>query len=165
MKEYWIVLSLSTTVEKNNTYLRCKNKDDVSDKLSSIHSFSEIKEKYTAMKNVFDFVDKASIIRVCHSVNCPEEYLFKIGAGNDTGIIGYDYPNNGSSKVLFPKSAQLKSISKISVNSEKVLMILSKEIGGKYYNKIEYEIKKNVNYELLKNIPDGIKVSLSVNKS
>lgn len=134
---------------------------DVSDKISSIHSFSEITEKYDAIKNVFDFIAKASEIKICYVVSCPEEYLFKIGTGNNIGIIGYDYPNSGSS-LLFPKSAQLKPISKLSKNPDRVLMILSKSINTKHYHKIEYEIKKDIHSELIKYIPDEIKVSSNI---
>lgn len=152
-------LDIDTNQGKQNTYLRCKNKEDISDKVSSIHSFSEITEKYSAMKNVFDFIAKAKEIKICYAVNCPEEYLFKIGTGNQTGVIGYDYPNNNPLNLLFPKSAQLKSISKISRSSDRVLMILSKNINEKYYDRIEFEIKKNICSELIEHIPDEIKIS------
>lgn len=162
---FWHLLGCSLNQDSNegkaNTYLRCKNKEDVSDKISSIHSFSEITEKYDAMKNVFDFIAKASEIKICYVVGCPEEYLFKIGTGNNIGTIGYDYPNSGSS-LLFPKSAQLKSISKLSKNPDRVLMIMSKNINTKHYHKIEYEIKKDIHSELIKHIPDEIKVSLNI---
>ena len=163
---FWHLLGCSldedTNDGKRHTYLRCKNKEDVSDKISSVHSFSEITEKHTAMKNVFDFIAKATEIKVCYVVGCPEEYLFKIGTGNDIGIIGYDYPNDGSSSLLFPKSAQLKPISKLSKNPDRVLMILSKSINKKHYHKIEYEVKKGIHSELRKKIPDEIKVSSNI---
>ena len=61
---FWNLLGCSLNLDindgKRNTYLRCKNKKDVSDKISSVHSFSEITEKHSAMKNVFDFIAKAS---------------------------------------------------------------------------------------------------------
>ena len=161
---FWHLLGCSldtdTNAGKQNTYLRCKNKEDVSNKISSIHSFAEITEKYSAMKNVFDFVTKASQIKICYTVNCPEEYLFKIGTGNNLGIIGYDYPNNNSASLLFPKSAQLKSISKISNKPDRVLMILSKSINEQHYHQIEYEIKKNIHLNLISSIPGEIKVSI-----
>lgn len=155
-------LDEDTNGGKHSTYLRCKNKEDVSDKVSSVHNFSEIEEKYLAMKNVFDFISKAKEIKICYAKNCPEEYLFRIGAGNNTGIVGYDYPNDNSSNLLFPKSAQLKSISKISRNPDRVLMILSRKISEKHYNKIEYEISKNVYFELKEQIPNEIKVSSTI---
>lgn len=155
-------LDKDTNAGKANTYLRCKNKEDVSDKISSIHSFSEIAEKHSAMKNVFNFIEKASEIKVCYVTGCPEEYIFKIGTGNSIGIIGYDYPNNVSSSLLFPKSAQLKSISKLSPKIDRVLMILSKAINEEHYHKIEYEVKKDISSELIKYIPEEIKVSLNI---
>lgn len=162
---FWHLLGCSLNQDSNegkaNTYIKCKNKEDVSDKISSIHSFSEITEKYDAMKNVFDFIAKASEIKICYVVGCPEEYLFKIGTGNNIGIIGYDHPNSSSS-LLFPKSAQLKPISKLSKNPDRVLMIMSKNINTKHYHKIEYEIKKDIHSELIKHIPDEIKVSLNI---
>ena len=88
--------------------------------------------------------------------------MFKIGTGNNTGIVGYDYPNDNSSNLLFPKSAQLKSISKISRNPHRVLMILSRKISEKHYNKIEYEISKNVHSELIEHVPYEIKVSSTI---
>lgn len=163
---FWHLLGCSldsdTNDGKHNTYLKCRNQEDVSDKISSVHSFSEITEKYSAVKNVFNFIEKASQVKICHVENCPEEYLFKIGVGNNIGIIGYDYPNDKSSNLLFPKSAQLKSISKLSKNPDRVLMILSKDIKQKYYYQIEYEIKKDIHSELIKYIPNDIKVSSNI---
>lgn len=156
-------LEEDTKEEKHNTYSKCKNKEDISNKVSSIHNFSEIEAKYLAMKNVFDFVSKANEIKICYTKNCPEEYLFKVGTGNNVGVIGYDYPNDKSSNLLFPKSAQLKSISKIARDSERVLMILSKRINEKHYNNIEYEIKKNIYSELIKHIPSDIRISSAIN--
>lgn len=155
-------LNEDTNDGKRSTYLKCKNKEDVSGKVSSVHNFSEIKEKYLAMKNVFDFISKANDIKICYPKKCPEEYLFRVGTGNNIGIIGYDYPNDNSSNLLFPKSAQLKSISKISRNPDRVLMILSRRISEKHYNKIEYEISKNVHSELIEHIPSEIKVSSTI---
>lgn len=105
---FWHLLGCSldkdTNAGKSNTYLRCKNKEDVSDKISSIHSFSEIAEKYSAMKNVFNFIEKASQIKVCYVAGCPEEH----------------------------------------------------------YHKIEYEVKKDISSELMKYIPNEIRVSLNL---
>ena len=162
---FWHLLGCSLDSDTNDgkriTYLKCRNQEDVSDKILSDRSFSEISEKYTAMKNVFNFIAKASEIKISYATNCPEEHLFTIGTGNDSGVIGYDYPNDGSSDLLFPKSAQLKSISKISQRPDRVLMIMSKEIMEKHYNKMEYEIKKNAHSEILKHIPETIKVSIN----
>lgn len=157
-------LDEDTNDGKRKTYLRCKNREDISNKVSSVHNFSEIEGKYLAMKNVFDFIAKAKEIKICYAVNCPEEYLFKIGAGNQTGIIGYDYPNNNPSNLLFPKSAQLKSIFKISRSPDRVLMILSKNISEKHYNKVEYELRKNIYSDLIEYIPDEMKVSSTLKK-
>ena len=41
-------------------------------------------------------------------------------------------------------------------------MILSKSINAKHYHKIEYEIKKDIHSELIKYIPDEIKVSSNI---
>lgn len=49
---------------KNNTYMKCKNREDISEKVSSIHSFSEIKGKSSAMENVFDFIEKANQVKI-----------------------------------------------------------------------------------------------------
>lgn len=144
---------------KNDTYVKCKDREDISEKVSSIHSFSEIKEKSTAMQNVFDFIEKANQIKIGYAIGCPEEYIFKIGTGNNLGIIGYDYPNKGKPNLLFPKSAQLKSLSKISRDTYKVIMILSKDISQRDYNNIEYEIKKDVYLEIIKLLPSNIKTT------
>lgn len=151
------VLEADNNEGKNDTYNKCKNKINVAEKISSVHSFSEIKEKYEAMQNVFDFVTNAKQVKVGYAVGCPEEYLFKIGTGNNNGIVGYDYPNQGNSNLLFPKSAQLKSISKISKTTYKILVILSKNIDEKDYHNIEYEIKENIHLEILKYLPVEIK--------
>ena len=153
-------LESDTNEGKNSTYLKCKNKENVSDKISSVHSFSEIESKYEAMKNVFDFIDKAKQLKIGYATDCPEQYLFKIGAGNNTGIIGYDYSNKGYSNILFPKSAQLKSLSKISKSPHKIFIILSKNIGEKYYKNLEYEISSNVHSEIQEYLPDEINISL-----
>lgn len=160
---FWHLLGCSLDSDSNNgkseTYLKCKAKEDVSNKISSIHSFSEINQKYLAMQNVFDFIEKAKQIKVGYAINCPEEYIFKIGAGDSSGIIGYDYPNTGHSDILFPKSAQLKPISKISNNTTyRIFLILSKDIGEKYYNNIEYEIKKGIYSQIKEQIPNKINV-------
>lgn len=147
---------------KNDTYLKCKDRKDISEKVSSIHNFCEIREKSLAMQNVFDFIEKTNQIKIGYAIGCPEEYIFKIGTGNNLGIIGYDYPNRGNTNFLFPKSAQLKPISKISKDTYKVLMILSKDISHRDYNNIEYEIKKDVYLEIIDCLPNKIKVSLPV---
>lgn len=163
---FWHLLGCSLDADtkegKKNTYLRCKKKEDVTDKISTVHKFSVIKEKYTAMKNVFDFVAKASELKICYVAGCPEEHLFKIGTGNNGGVIGYDSPNSGLASLLFPKSAQLKSISKLTQRPDRVLMILSKAINEEHYHKIEYEIKKNIHAELINHIPNEIKVSSNI---
>ena len=41
-------------------------------------------------------------------------------------------------------------------------MIMSKNIDTKHYHKIEYEIKKDIHSELIKHIPDEIKVSINI---
>lgn len=155
-------LEADSNTGKNDTYIKCKNRENISEKVSSIHSFSEIKEKSLAMQNVFDFIEKANQIKIGYAIGCPEEYIFKIGVGNNIGIIGYDYPNKGNSNFLLPKSAQLKPISKISKDTYKVLMILSKDISHRDYNNIEYEIKKDVYLEIIDCLPSNIKVSLTV---
>ena len=147
---------------KNNTYIKCKNNVDVSDKISSVHSFSEILEKYSAVQSVFDFVEKAREIKVGYVVDCPEAYLFEIGSGNDSSIIGYDYSNIRTDDFLFPKSAQQKPISKVSKNAYRVFLILSKEMGDKYYTNVEYKIKKGICSELKAYIPKDIKISQSL---
>lgn len=163
---FWHLLGCNLEADsnegKNDTYMKCKERKDISEKVSSIHSFCEIKEKSSAMQNVFDFTQKASQIKIGYAAGCPEEYIFKMGVGNQLGIIGYDYPNRGNSNYLFPKSAQLKAISKISKDTYKVLMILSKDISHRDYNNIEYEIKKDVHLEIIDFLPENIKISLSV---
>lgn len=159
---FWHLLGCKLDIDSNNgkhnTYIECKAKKDVSDKISSIHSFSEIEDKYKAIKNVFNFIQNAKQIRVGYTINCPEQYIFEIGVGNNTGIIGYDYPNHKARTLLFPKSAQLKAISKIAENPDKILMILSKDVVKRDYDKVEYEIKKDISLEIIKYLPDNIKI-------
>lgn len=151
-------LEPDTSEGKNSTYIKCKNAEDVSEKITSIHGFSEIKEKFSAILNIFDFVEKAREIKIGYAVNCPKEYIFQIGSGNETGIIGYDVPNNGLKDFLLPKSAQLKPLSKISRTTFRIFLILSKDIGAKYYNKIEYEIQNGVYDKIKEHLPDEINI-------
>lgn len=163
---FWHLLGCNLEADsnkgKNDTYMKCKDRKDISEKVLSIHSFSEIREKNSAIQNVFDFIEKANQIKIGYAIGCPEEYIFKIGVGNNLGIIGYDYPNRGNSNFLFPKSVQLKPISKISKDIYKVLMILSKDISHRDYSTIEYEIKKDVSLEIIKFLPGNINVSLTM---
>lgn len=59
---FWHLLGCNLEADsnegKNDTYIKCKNREDISEKVSSIHSFSEIREKSSAMQNVFDFIEK-----------------------------------------------------------------------------------------------------------
>lgn len=147
---------------KRNTYIACKNKEDICDRIVSQHGYSEIKEKYIAMQNVFDFVEKASQIRIGYAVHCPEQYQFQIGTGNAQGVIGYGYSNAGSSAYLLPKSAQLKALSKVTRTTFRIFVILSKKTGRCGAAKIEYEIKNGVYKEIKACVPEGLNAQFYV---
>lgn len=153
-------LIADTNEEKRNTYLNCKNKIDVSGKIFSIHGYSEIQEKFQAIQNVFDFISNAHQTKIGYAVDCPEQYIFQIGTGNERGIIGYDYPSVSSKSFLIPKSAQLKSLSKVSKTAFRIFVILSKEQHQKAYENIEYEIKKGITSEYLSELPEEININL-----
>lgn len=154
-------LEPDTNSSKGNTYSACINKIDVSEKISSIHGYSEIQEKYIAVQKVFDFIDKARQIKIGYTVDCPEQYIFQVGTGNEQGVIGYDYPNTGFKEYLLPKSAQLKPLSKIANTTFRIFLIISKHTGENQNIKIEYEIKKGLYEEIKEDLPENIKEELN----
>lgn len=143
---------------KKAAYYKCLKREDISDKVNTIHSFSEIQDKYNAFMQVFDFVKNAKNMKIGFTENCPEQFIFRTGIGSLSGMIGYDYPEKGKHGYLIPKSAQRKSLSKVSRNLNKILFILSKKNENTFYFNMEYEIKNGVFEALKAQIPENIAI-------
>lgn len=150
--------------DKNHleAYHQCKNGEDISEKISLVHSYKEAYTKCEIFKRVFDFVSNAKCIRIGYVNNCPEEIYLTMALGNEIGIIGYDYVKYDK-KFMIPKTVQEKKISSMSKDLNKILFILSKCKTQKEYSKIEYEIKQGVMKEYLSQIPNDIAISGNCN--
>lgn len=145
-------------------FSRCKNGEDISGELSLVHSYSEAYTKCEIFSKVFDFVSNAKYIKIGYVADCPEKIYLSMALGNETGIIGYDYIK-GNRQFLIPKTVQKKKISSVSVETSKILFILSKAQSQKTYTKVEYEIKKGVIKNYLSQISADIEISDRYNLS
>lgn len=127
---------------KHLTYIKCLNQENISEKVSLIKGYgiSEITEKHNAFNLVFDFIKNAKQIKVGYTNGFQEKYI-NMGIGNMSGIIGYGVKNKNESGNKIPKTAQGKSLTKISKNQYKIIYILSKNISSIKYETLEYEIK------------------------
>ena len=76
--------------------------------------------------------------------------------GNSIGIIGYDFPKSNARRFMIPKTCQEKSLRMVTNESKKILFILSKESGHKIYDRIEYEITKDLSKEFMNGLPEII---------
>lgn len=144
--------------DHKEAYSQCKNGEDISEKLSFVHSYPEAYTKCEIFKKVFDFVSNAKYIKIGYAVNCPEEFYLTMALGNELGIIGYDYVK-GNKQFMIPKTVQEKKISTVSPELNKILFILSKNQSQKAYTNIEYEIKQGVAKEYFPQISEDIEIS------
>ena len=159
---FWHLLGCKLN-EKNHrkVYSQCKNGEDISEKFSLVHSYSEAYTKCEIFSKVFDFVSNAKCIKIGYIADCPEEYYLTMALGNEIGIIGYDYAK-GDKQFMIPKTVQEKKISSVSQDLSKILFILSKNQDQKTYTDIEYEIKKGVAKEYFPQISDDIMISENI---
>lgn len=144
--------------DHKQVYSQCKNGEDISEKLSLVHSYSEAYTKCRIFNKIFDFVSNAKCIKIGYAVKCPEEFYLTMALGNELGITGYDYVK-GNKQFMIPKTVQEKKISSVSPELSKILFILSKDQSQKAYANIEYEIKKDVAREYFPQISDEIEIS------
>ena len=115
----------------DEVYFQCKNGDNISDKLSLVHSYSEAYTKCEIFKKVFDFISNAKYMKIGYIANCPEEFYLTMALGNEIGIVGYDYTKDNK-KFMIPKTVQEKKISSVSSELSKILFILSKNQKQKH---------------------------------
>ena len=149
-------------LEKSKIYSRCLNNEDIKDLLDYTHSAADVGKKCKVLVNVFDFINHAKEIKICKAEDCPEAAMFRIGAGNIRGLIGYGNNKN----IYYPKTAQDKSIFHINPNAnDKIVFVLSKETGFQVYEKIEYEVSKGIVASLISSISDDVEISPQILKS
>lgn len=159
---FWHLLGCKLNVKNHEEiYCQCKNGDNISEKLSLVHSYSEAYTKCEIFKKVFDFTSNAKFMKIGYIGNCPEEFYLTMALGNEIGIIGYDYTKDNK-QFMIPKTVQEKKISSVSTELSKILFILSKSQKQKAYTNIEYEIKKGVAKEYFLRISDEIEISDSI---
>lgn len=159
---FWHLLGCKLNVKDHDeVYFQCKNGDNISDKLSLVHSYSEAYTKCEIFKKVFDFISNAKYMKIGYIANCPEEFYLTMALGNEIGIIGYDYTKDNK-RFMIPKTVQEKKISSVSSELSKILFILSKSQKQKSYTNIEYEIKKGVAKEYFSRVSDDIEISESI---
>lgn len=160
---FWHLLGCKLNDKSHKeVYRQCKNGEDISEKLSLVHSYSEAYIKCEVFRKVFDFVSNAKYIKIGYVANCPEEFYLTMALGNEVGIIGYDYAK-GNRNFMIPKTVQEKKISSVSDGLNKILFILSKKQSQKEYTNIEYEIKKGVIKEYFPQISAEMEISDSCN--
>lgn len=160
---FWHLLGCS--INKRNTtpldaYIKCKNQEDISDDVNYVHSFNDSIRKHAVFEKIFDFVSNAKLIKIGYISDCPEQYALTMSMGNNIGIVGYDYPKNKRSDFMIPKSVQNKKISQVTKTVNKILFILSKNIGETSYKCIEYEIKKDIINNYLEELSRKVPVSI-----
>jgi hypothetical protein len=154
---YWHLLGCKTTSKDAFlTYENCKNYQDVSKDINLLYGLSTFYKKEHTFDQVFDFVNKAKSVRLGYTTIGPEQFRLTMAIGNSIGIIGYDFPKNPVRKFLIPKSCQEKSLKMVSNESRKILFILSKKSGHKYYDRIDYEIKKDLSKEFVNEFPKAM---------
>ena len=155
--DYLIVF---TTGKRHNpaflTYKNCKNYQDVSKDINLLYGLSTFYRKERTFEQVFDFVKKAKSVRLGYTTIGPEQYQLTMAIGNSIGIIGYDFPKSNARRFMIPKTCQEKSLRMVTNESKKILFILSKESGHKIYDRIEYEITKDLSKEFMNGLPEII---------
>lgn len=152
---YWHLLGCESASENALlTYEKCKNHQDVSKDINLLYGLSTFYKKEHTFDQVFDFVKMAKSVRLGYTTLGPEQFHLTMAIGNNIGIIGYDFPKNTVVRFLIPKNCQEKSLKMVSSESNKILFILSKESGHKFYDRIDYEIKKDLSKELVNELPE-----------
>ena len=58
-----------------NIYESCKNKKDISQNVSLVHSYAETENKHSVFMKVFDFVKNAKFIKIGYVGDCPENFI------------------------------------------------------------------------------------------
>ena len=137
-------------------YAECLRKHNIAEYLVYTHTAQDLKAKYNVFMNIFDFIANAKAVRICKTDSTPEYYQFKIAVGQHTGIIGYDYENQSLS-ILFPKTAQNKSIGNFDNDrsAKRILYILSKPITNSSFDRIEYAPSESVFKKIILELPDA----------
>lgn len=157
---FWHLIGCEVVSEDHlATYADCKDRKDISEEISLVHSYAEAEVKHSAFVKVFDFVANAKLIKMGYVGDCPEQFYLTMSLGNDNGFVGYDYPRDGNKKFLIPKSVQDKKVSMVSKGLNKILFIASKRQNQNAYNNVEYEIKKGIVAEYISQIPKYIDIS------
>lgn len=158
---YWHLLGCEAKSEDTfSTYLKCKKGLNISREVKLRCDLFTFYEKERSFNQVFDFVKKAKSIKLGYIDIGPECFQLTMAIGNNMGIIGYDFSKTDRCKYLFPKSCQAKLLKNISTEPNKILMILSKDSNKKTYTTLEYEIKKGVSEELIKELSEEILIEL-----
>lgn len=88
-----------------------------------------------------------------------EKNKFKVGVGNDTGIMGFDLRKKPPSLPV-PVTVMKKSITAYVTKPDKVIAVLVKERGKKKYEKVIGTVKNGLKIEVL---PDFIKKKMGEN--
>ena len=154
---YWHLLGCETASEDAFlTYKNCKNYQDLSKDINLLYGLSTFYRKERTFEQVFDFVKKAKSVRLGYTTIGPEQYQLTMAIGNSIGIIGYDFPKSNARRFMIPKTCQEKSLRMVTNESKKILFILSKESGHKIYDRIEYEITKDLSKEFMNGLPEII---------
>ncbi len=140
--------------KRNNllVYNNCKLCKDITQDIDICHDIKTIYEKERAFNQVFDFVENAKNIRIGYVQNTPEQFMLQMAVGNESGIIGYNYPKNKDTELLVPVSCQDKKISEVVSAQSKILFILSKKTEENEYTGLECEIRKEVANCVIKEI-------------
>lgn len=142
-----------TPKDKDQLYADCLAGKDISNSLIYTRRPQDVSKKVDAFVDVFDFVTNAKSIRICRTDGSPEAAMFKIGAGNNNGVIGYIDKKTG----LIPITVQQKSIYKIRSNAnDKIVLIISKPYGYIKYNRVDYAVSKKIFPYIIDEIPPNI---------
>ena len=147
--------------QKHQLYQDCLADKDISASLVYTRQAQDVAKKANVVISMFDFVDNAKTIRLCHTDGTPEAAMFRVGAGSNNGVIGYSYEDKG----MIPKTAQQKSIFKIKVDAnDKIFLVISKPYGNGEYDRLDYVISPKIFPDILKEFPKGILYKKSILK-
>lgn len=142
-----------TPEQKHQLYIDCLEEKDVADSLVYTRQAQDVSKKANVVIGMFDFIDNAKSIRLCHTDGTPEAAMFKVGAGSNNGVIGYSVEDKG----MIPKTAQQKSIFKIKSDAnDKIFLVISKKYGNAKYDRLDYAVSKKIFPSVIDEIPEGI---------
>lgn len=141
-KNFWHLAGcrFSTSVvltgkQKACLYAECLNGSDISQYLDYTDRPGDVQIKCDVVRQIFDFVKNAKMLRLTDTVGVPEETMFCIGIGTMHGLVGYIKNKH----LYMPKTVQAKSIYlKNNVNG-KIYIILSRPSEETVYDTLEYE--------------------------